>query len=241
MNDISIQKFCEKYKFSIEYVTKSENECFDIEDINERLCKRITNDRIKYDMIKEYGWTCPTFEFIRNVSSFNTGTIVSIGSGNGFIEHLLELKNSKVIASDSYEDYEMLEKDRIFHKKPIKIDAINMAKDTKNIDTLLMCWPREFAIDALKNFKGNKVVYVGESMYGCCASDDFFNELHLNWICIKEIYLPNWRHTYNIANFYIKKKEIDQGLTGKKLKNRKRYLRRYKKYNIDLIEYPRIW
>ena len=235
--DETIKYYCILYKANINVVDKIEHECFRIDDHQERFTKRYVAHTLKTETIQKYGWTCPTFELIKNISNFNKfNTIISIGSGIGFIEFLLE-KNCRVLSYDLYTDYEMQNENIRFFKKPIKADGIEMAKETKDDDTLLLCWPgKEFASETLKNFNGNKLVYIGEGGGGCCADDDFFIETRKNWIEIKDMTLPSWFHTYNNAYFFIRKKDIDSDLKGKKLKNRKRYIRRYIKYNKDLTK-----
>jgi hypothetical protein len=229
-----IRRYCDEYKQNIDLVDKIERECFKIEDLQKKLVQRYIALQYKTETIEQYGWACPTTDLIRCISNFNNGnTIVSIGSGVGFIEHLLEKNNCRVIASDLYTDHEMISKNNFF-KKPVLMDGVEMSKQTKQDDTLLLCWSRKFAGDVLKNFKGKRVIYIGEGCGGCCAGDDFFIELK-NWVEIKYMSLPAWFHTYNYASFYIRKKIIDPSLKGKKLKNRKRYIRRCIKFEKDLL------
>jgi hypothetical protein len=49
---------------------------------------------------------------------------------------------------------------------------------------LMLCWPgygAPWAVEALSVFRGDTVVYVGETEGGCCADDDFFAELDRGW------------------------------------------------------------
>jgi hypothetical protein len=61
-------------------------------------------------------------------------------------------------------------------------------------DTLMLCWPPyndSMAYEALRAFKGAKLIYIGESD-GCNATDAFFKLVEKKWVEVKVINIPQW-------------------------------------------------
>ena len=226
-------------KYKDIYRDVDHNNLFDL-NRNEYHTKTFYCMMLRADTIEKYGWCCPTVELIENIkkllSLVSYNKIYSIGSGLGLIEYLLYSENTKIECYDSYEDRE-IKKSHIFYIKPIKAEGINVVKNCEYNDILLLIWPREFAGNILENFKGKILIYIGEGCDGCCADTKFFRQLTNDWLLIKEIKLPDWerRISYNACYILVRKKKVNVKLEGKQLKNRKRNIRRYNKYNKELL------
>lgn len=55
---------------------------------------------------------------------------------------------------------------------------------------------------SLRRYRGDRLVYVGEGVGGCCASDSFFRRLDAEWSEVAEINIPRWWGLYDCAWFY---------------------------------------
>jgi hypothetical protein len=78
----------------------------------------------------------------------------------------------------------------------------------REYDVLMMCWPPHsdpMAYEALRAFKGDKLIYVGESDDGCNATDAFFELIEKEWVKIKVINIPQWFGLHDSLYLYEKK------------------------------------
>ena len=113
---------------------------------------------------KRYGFILPDKHSIENIKEFADETILEIGSGTGLYAKLLQNNGVNVIATDNLEgNYkEWYEKTWVDIEK---IDAVEAVKKYKDINSLMIVWPgnEQVWVDAVNNFKGNKLIYVGDS------------------------------------------------------------------------------
>lgn len=175
-------------------------------------CSKSSKDRqVKRDRFNEmFSWSVPSKELIDEITRLSNDTILSLGSGRAFIERLVQSKGGKIVATDIgtsggyYNDLEsgtFMDVESIGYK-----DALKKYSDSK---TLLMSWPPQddpMAVTALKEFKGDFVVYIGEGQGGCTATDEFFDEVRKSWDLVKKIEIPRWSEIYDYG-FILKRKE----------------------------------
>jgi hypothetical protein len=142
-------------------------------------------DQIGYmtriEFVNEASWAIPDEEAIELIARFiGRYTAVEVGAGNGLwaalVKHRLEKIGSggTIIATDDfswpneYNGYIQVEKLKA-------VDAINEYSDAS---VLILIWPpygKSMAFDALSEFKGDYVVYIGEGQDGC-TGDDYFHQ-----------------------------------------------------------------
>ncbi len=84
---------------------------------------------------------------------------------------------------------------------PVEVSAVSDAAvweshpENQPGRVLMLCWPpyaEPMGFHALKGFRGDRLVYIGER-YGGCTGDDAFHELlEAEWDTISEHALPQW-------------------------------------------------
>lgn len=108
-------------------------------------------------------------------------------SGTGFLAKLLDLREIKIFATDTYPSN--CKQTWLYYKVKTQ-DAVAAVKTHSNAGVLIINWhanKRSDAADALLEFKGDKLVCIGESgtsFFGlkrCCADDRFFEILERDW------------------------------------------------------------
>lgn len=83
----------------------------------------------------------------------------------------------------------------------IQTDGIRFLHESDNVavdDVLYLSWPSfdsSVGANAVKEFKGSAIIYVGEDKGGCCADDEFFEILETGWT---NVYSGNTIHMYGI-------------------------------------------
>jgi hypothetical protein len=99
---------------------------------------------------------------------------------------------------------------------PAVIDAEIQMHHKRDIDQtmqqgnacLFMSWPpydSSVAFDTLSNFRGNKLIYIGESEGGCTADDNFFEELQSHWTVVRHSgRIRHWDGMYDQLYFYVR-------------------------------------
>ena len=79
-------------------------------------------------------------------------------------------------------------------------------------DTLLLSWPeyeKEDAYNKILNTQATKIIYIGEYR-GCCATEQFFDELEKNWLLVEEYNSKEYINSISgIICFYIRKDTCD--------------------------------
>ena len=131
----------------------------------------------------KYSWAIPNQAAIETLVSL--GSIIEIGAGNGYWASLIKSQGGEIEAFDSHP--------WLYPYIEVKEGSVEVLKTTK-ANTLFLCWPpydEPLAYDALKAFKGEFLVYVGEGDGGCTGDDNFHKELK-NWQKIKEVKIPSY-------------------------------------------------
>lgn len=127
-----------------------------------------------------FGHTIPTREAISRIIRaipINNFTGLSIGSGKGLWEYLLELRGCNIICTDielpeiQFKNIEIIDKSDVYHQLIKKCIISNV----KEIDVLILIWPAPdinedgffdekngYDDRALKGFKGKYVVFICE-------------------------------------------------------------------------------
>lgn len=159
---------------------------------------------------KRISWTIPSRQLINNCTSFiGVNEVLSVASGQGLVEHLLQLKNVNIHATDAFID----DRNRKCLITPLfcdveHLDYVKAIKKYKTSKILMINWPQQYsemARDALRMFKGNKFIYIGEEKTGCTATDGFFDEVKKKWKCIKRFNMPHFDtcdRILDICHFY---------------------------------------
>lgn len=148
------------------------------------------------EMVKKYSFAILTESMIRKIRHLQP--FLEVGCGNGYWAYELRKRQIEIVATDPKIkfkwDHDWIKPDLMRACRALKFYIY------KNY-TLLICWPTlndEWAYHALKEFKGKRMVYVGEGESGCCAEEKFFNELEKRWYLEKQITIPQWPGIHDV-------------------------------------------
>lgn len=145
--------------------------------------------KIREDFVGEFGFAVPNAEFINDLTKL--GPILEIGSGTGYLAHLLLTAGVDIIATDAgQEGYEF----SCGHwGNVIKMEAHEALLKFQE-RTILLAWPclgEPWGAEALKLMKSNQeIVFIGEGMGGCTADSKFFEILNQEFEKIQKL---TWR------------------------------------------------
>lgn len=160
--------------------------------------------------IGNYGWSVPTQSVITKLKGFvGNDTVLSVGSGYGLWPKLLEEEGIDVIATTLVPeegDIQMQKNDYFFtHVENLHhSDAINKYPEA---NVLMMSWPPysdPMAYESLKNFRGNKLIYIGEGHGGCTGCDDFHNLLGNEWKDVGVLDIPQWQGIHDDLRLFVR-------------------------------------
>ncbi len=164
----------------------------------------------RHDLCMLYSWAIPTPKAIGfiafHVAQYSGNReVIEIGAGRGYWSRMLSEAGCNVHAFDKTVEtvggftdlngncYHANESQvgLYFDVQPGDVDKAGLSRGA----TLFLCWPPyddPMALDALKAYRGNQLVVVGEMHGGCCANDEFWSELDKNWTETATHDIPQW-------------------------------------------------
>ena len=128
---------------------------------------------------------------------------MEVGAGSGLWAYLLKDSGANIVATDDF-SWKIKKK----FTKVEKLDVENSLNKYKDSGVLLLVWPpydEPTANNALKKFRGNKLVYVGEGVDGATADDAFHNRLRKYWKLTDKYDIPQWQYFHDTMKFYERK------------------------------------
>jgi hypothetical protein len=130
-----------------------------------------------------FAWAIPTINAVDAIVEFaGPDQILEICCGLGLWAGLIRARNGNIIPTDPFVSH-WTSKGQKYVQPIHQLDGVSAVNKFKT-NVLFICWPgydESYAYDTLKAFKGNKLVYIGESKEGCNANDDFFVLLDNEW------------------------------------------------------------
>jgi hypothetical protein len=145
-----------------------------------------------------FSWAIPTDEALEVLGAH--APLVECGAGMGYWSALAQARGVDVVAYDLMPPGGRAKNE--FHarghppwsriQRGSSVTALRRHRDR----ALFLCWP-PYADDtasytALRAYRGDALVYVGESGEGATGSLRFHRELQLNWTLVEEVALPRW-------------------------------------------------
>jgi hypothetical protein len=133
-----------------------------------------------------FAWAVPSEPALDLIAGY--GPLVEGGAGSGYWSALLRARGVDVVAYDVRPPRRAWTEVR----RAASVDAARRHRER----ALLLCWP-PFDDDAasyaaLRAYRGDVVIHVGEQGEGATGSVRFHRELALNWTRTDEIELPHW-------------------------------------------------
>ncbi len=145
-----------------------------------------------------FSWAIPTNEALDVLAKH--APLLECGAGMGYWSALLQARGVDVIAYDlAPPNARAVNRFHIRDRKPwsrIRRGSSEAAVGRHPDRTLFLCWPPyeddDASYAALRAYRGEIVIYVGERHDGATGSVRFHRELRLNWTLTQEIPLPRW-------------------------------------------------
>jgi len=165
--------------------------------------------------LARFAYAIPTPEVIDRIIAFADGPIVEVGAGRGLWAHLIQLHGGAIRPTDLHasghamlatNEYERLREGATWTTVE-QGNALTVAA-TAEESILLFVWPsyaERWPTDALKAFRGERVIYIGESDGGCTGDDAFHETLARDWTLAEEITIPQWWGIHDALFLYSRK------------------------------------
>lgn len=182
---------------------------------SEWMAHRLRRDRF----CAEYAWAIPTEPILHRLAELSP--ICDLGCGTGYWASLLAKAGAEVLAVDAQPP---LQGDNIWHRAekagiPRRAATIRhyvdvVVGDAATYDVppshaLMLCWPPyddPMAATALARYRGDRVIYVGESGGGCTADDAFHEALAEHWHQTTYYEIPQWPGLHDAVHVYERRK-----------------------------------
>lgn len=204
----------------------------DIEEETKGIDEMMNYER-RHDFAKQFGWAIPSKEAIEKIKSFvGNERILEIGAGRGTWAKLMQDAGIQITPTDIHAGRPVEEEsgESIVHPenqywKPSHMEEIGVTDRSTYTDVyrlesdlaveqfgdhsvLMMVWPsydQSWAVDALKKFAGNKLIYVGEDSGGCTGDECLHETLYNEWSPVEKICIPQWQGIYDCLYLYTRK------------------------------------
>ena len=140
-------------------------------------------DRSKW--CKKYSWAVPSMEALDRIAAL--GPIIEIGAGTGYWAYLLRELGVDVKAFDVAPPGAVNVKNGWHDGAETWTKVCRGGPERAAYEahrTLFLCWPpydTPMAYHALKCYRGNTLVYIGEDSYGCTGDEAFHDLLYREW------------------------------------------------------------
>lgn len=161
-------------------------------------------------LCKKYSWAIPTMEALQRIADL--GPVVEIGAGTGYWAYLLRELGVDVLAFDiapAGTGYYNGWHDDVAAWTEIAHGGHEKAAYYPD-RTLVLCWPpyaTSMAYSALKCYRGNRLIYIGEDGGGCTGDAAFHDLLHTEWNC-EWFEIPSWEGIHDGMNICTRKVEL---------------------------------
>ncbi len=133
--------------------------------------------------------------------------VVELGAGSGHVASMLTDAGMCVVCFDTKLPGTYQENWR--SNDSVHTGGIEEAmEELKRANVLLCCWPpqeADFFANALKAFRGEFVVYIGEDEGGLTGNSNMFSILGRDWVLVKRRELQNFRFMFGFINIFIRR------------------------------------
>lgn len=176
------KNYLESFDLDLEYWMNFETRELSFEKLPKLLEKSFDFRRTA---VVKYSWSIPNEEAISEIVKYSP--IIEIGAGNGYWANLIEQAGGSIKPTD-IKPWENL------WTKVEPLSECDAVQKYNEINTLMTCWPpynSPMAHNALLEFKGDTVVYIGE-YEGCTADHSFHSLLEKDFFSHKIIDIPKY-------------------------------------------------
>lgn len=136
--------------------------------------------RLRGDYVRNKGYVIVTQELADAIALLCKGRVVEVMAGTGYLASCLQECCVDVVATDDFSWHDIRKSDNGWskHRTYTKVEQLDAREAARTADTVIMCWPYMDKIAhqvALAMKGGARLIYCGEGMHGCTASEEFFN------------------------------------------------------------------
>lgn len=144
---------------------------------------------LRKDVVRKYAWTVTSPDTVKFVADHCTGRVADPLAGTGYWEYLLNQYGIPVQSTDA-DPPELGMLDNDWHQDVSTFVPVRqaVAKDATALmvpgDTLLLSWPpmwSDAGFSAVSNFRGDRLIYIGEYEGGNCGDEALFKLLKAEW------------------------------------------------------------
>ena len=172
-----------------------------------------THSAQKFDLQGKFAYAIPNQEAINTLVGLSP--LVEIGAGTGYWASLLTQAGADIICYDEQPGFNHWCKHDPYHAIAVGgPEQIALHADR----TLFLCWPpmSPMASQALQQYQGRHVAYIGEPEGGCTANDEFFMLLGQAWQERCHVDLPQWYGLHDCLWVYERSAEVRSELITEK-------------------------
>jgi hypothetical protein len=148
------------------------------------------------DLCHKYAWAIPTAEALQLL--VKSSPIIEIGAGAGYWAFLAQQMGADIFCFDKLPPTKGSIKNH-FHPNMEPYVPVFEGGPEKLLKyperILFMCWPPysdPMAHECLKNYRGNRILYVGEGGGGCTGDGAFWERIDKEWDEGDSIMIPQW-------------------------------------------------
>ncbi len=154
--------------------------------------------------IERFGFAAPSPEAVKAISQFvGQRKVLEVGAGTGIWARLLSDAGVEVTAVDDWSG-KYSHSMRVGTHYPVeRVDGVEAVKRHAH-QALFLCWPDycdPIAADALKAFRGDRLIYIGEGELGC-TGDDRFHKMLDHWHQTESVVVPQWPGLHDELTLY---------------------------------------
>lgn len=140
-------------------------------------------------LVDNFAWAIPNDAAIQAI--VDRGDCVEIGAGRGYWAYRVSQAGGTLTAYDAGH-YKNTNGPGVW-TDVLSLSACDVVLPADS--TLFICWPDFEAcwpLETLNRWEGETLIYVGEGLGGCCATDAFHEHLDAQWCLEEEIDIPTF-------------------------------------------------
>lgn len=167
---------------------------------------------VRDKFVCKYAWAIPNQAALDALERY--APIVEMGAGNGYWAYCMRNKGIDVVAYDAIVGERFVTLDdsiTTLGAGPGWTEVLTGGPEDllgHSDRTLFLCWPSHdhpMATFSLEHYKGNTLIYIGESRGGCTGDDAFHWMLENEWEEMQKIRIPTWPHINDAMVIYRRK------------------------------------
>jgi len=166
-----------------------------------------------YIYVEKYSWAIPCPDVLTKIAKFiGNGKTLSVGCGTAYWESLLSKilpEETSIICTDVCRKCAQQSK-TMYNMNVIILSSADAVLTYSDCNVLFISWPpcdNLTGFSAIRRFKGNKIVYIGEKEGGCTGDKNFFRHLRWYWTLYRTIEIPTWPGVNDKCFLYVRKRK----------------------------------